>query len=470
MNIRVWRWLSVLSGLALGGVLLAGIVMWQTQSRPVASTPLAALAPARQAAGDGAPAQDAATPSPAAADFMSPLPMPSPVSARPPDAPPFCTFGGEAPAETAPAPSILDKFVFSEPTVVLTDEVGSDILGWLPGSNQLFIVRYHPDRPLRVIETWDAVTSKIRRLATQTFLGGRPFWVDAAGVVAYRETEILDKQSGQYRANLWVSTPESDEVTQVVQDLRQWNVSIGEGGDIVRFSPTPDALAPLPEAIQRAFIETVIPADLSTLLYSKYAWEVPEGHRPKEFSVVRSPNGRLFALYANPYLYLYDTSLQSICEVTLGESPLRFPLMVQWSPDGQILAMITANTPPGALVRSPQIILLNVITGEQKQPRVEGDPVGISWGPDSRHLLIMSRLDKEQWRPIDKLFLMDAWLDKTRLLFPDQIWGGGSRFEVSDVAWSPNGQEVAIKCPRLDEKEGIMIEDRICLSSVKTDR
>jgi dipeptidyl aminopeptidase/acylaminoacyl peptidase len=219
-----------------------------------------------------------------------------------------------------------------------------------------------------------------------------------------------------------------------------------------------------------AFREIVIPTELATLLYEKYLWEVPEGYRPKQFFVARSPDGHHLALYADPYLYLYDTSTQSLCEAVVGESTFRYPLKVQWSPDGQTLAMLTTDTPSSALVESPEIIVLNITSGEQKQLRLEGDPVGIAWGPDSRYLLVMSRLDKKQWRPIDKLFLVDGWSGATRLLFPDQTWGGGSRFGVSDVAWSPNGQEIAIKCPNLDEKEGIIVEDRICLISVKIDQ
>ena len=270
MNTRLGKWSGLLSGLALIVLLFAGIVTWQRQPH-LAETKLSApLAPVRQDA--GVPAQDASTPPPADSIFFSP--MPTPVSGRPPEAPPFCTFAGKTAPETALAESLLDSFVFSEPSIVLTDEVGSDILGWLPNSKQLFIVRYHPDQPLRVIEMWDAATGELRQLATQTFRGGRPFWVDASGVVAYRETEILNPQTGEYRTNLWVSAPGSDAVTKTLQDLRTWNFSISDRGEIIRFAQTNDRLEPLPETIRGVFQEMVIPADLATLLYDKYPWEV----------------------------------------------------------------------------------------------------------------------------------------------------------------------------------------------------
>jgi len=459
MNPHTGKWSGILGSLLLATLFLIGATVWQAQPVPTKPGVAVVHAPVDQEASPLPPGDSA---------FFSPIPPP--IGSRPPEAPPFCTFAGKTASETVVTESVLDDFVFSEPTIVLTDEVGSDILGWLPNSNQLFIVRYHPDQPLRVIETWDTATGELRQLATQTFLGGRPFWVDSSGVVAYRETEILNPQTGEYRTNLWVSAPGSDAVTETLQDLRAWNFSISDRGEIIRFAQTTDRLEPLPETMRGAFQEIVIPADLATLLYDKYPWEVSDGYRPKEFSGAHSPDGRLLALYADPYLYLYDIAAQSICEVRIGKDAFRYPLQVQWSPDGQTLAMLTTDTPSGSLVESPKVILLNVATGEQKQLQIEGDPVGISWGTDNRHLLVMSRLDSKQWPPIDKLFLVDTWSGATRLLFPGQIWGGGSRFDVSDVAWSPNGQEIAMKCPNLDEKEGILVEDRICLIATKTDR
>jgi hypothetical protein len=471
MKTHLWKWFGVLSGLALVGLLLAGIVTWQMQPRPAATELSASLAPARQDTGDGAPTQDVATALPADLAFMSPMPTPSPVGNRPPNAPPFCKFTGETTFETAVLPeSLLDSFVFSEPTVVLTNAMAADILEWLPNSNQLLIARIDSDKPLRVIETWDAVTGEIRRLATQTFMGGRPIWVDSAGIVAYPETEILNQQTGEYRTNLWVSAPESDEVTETIQDLREWNFSISDSGEIVRFSQTTDVLEPLPETMRGAFREIVIPTELATLLYEKYLWEVPEGYRPKQFFVARSPDGRHLALYADPYLYLYDTSTQSLCEVVVGESTFRYPLKVQWSPDGQTLAMLTTDTPSSALVESPEIIVLNITSGEQKQLRLEGDPIGIAWGPDSRYLLVLSLLDSKQWRPVYKLFLIDTWTGKARLLFPEQVWGGGGSVRGPEIAWSPSGQEIVMKCPDWRPNNEGVVEDRLCLSHVKVDR
>jgi dipeptidyl aminopeptidase/acylaminoacyl peptidase len=216
------------------------------------------------------------------------------------------------------------------------------------------------------------------------------------------------------------------------------------------------------------FPEIVIPADLATLLYDKYPWEVADGYRPKEFSGAHSPDGRFLALYADPYLYLYDTSTQSICEVSLGQTT-RYPLKVQWSPDGQILAMRTTDTPSGVLVESPTVILLNVATGEQKQLQIEGDPAGISWGPDSRHLLVMSLIDTKQWRPVYQIFLIDTWSGEARLLFPEQNWGGGGSFGSTEIAWSPSGQEIVMKCPDWRPNEGV-VEDRICLGHVEVKR
>lgn len=396
--------------------------------------------------------------------FQSPLPTPTLPSrpGRPPGAPPFCAFPGGAPPD-ANAPSRLDAFVFSEPQVVLTSTIGIEIAEWLPNSQRLLIVRGAS------IETFDAVTGSRQQYAQlQSAPGWPPFWLSESEAVAYRDWEFTDKERGKARWDLWVSTGPSAQAQRAVQGLFEFGISVAPDGSLLRFSRTPQQLLPLPATVRRFFHEMVIPIDLTDLLYPKYGIPIPEGYRPREFQVTRRPDGSQLALYANPYLYLVNVNTQFICEVDLGrgrEGLPRFPLAAQWSPNGRYLAMITTAQFPGDLVRFSEVTVLDTVIGDQRQLPLEGDAQEIDWAPDSRHLLVLSMLDKSQWRPVQKLFVADTWTDKSREVSPEHIFGGGTGFNLQ-MAWSPDGRKVAVKCPLWPEGQAIA-EDRICLITVE---
>lgn len=396
--------------------------------------------------------------------FQSPLPTPTSPSkpGRPPNAPPLCEFPGGASPDSS-APSGLDAFVFAEPQVVLTSTIGIEIAEWLPDNQRLLIVRGAS------IETFDVVTGSRQQYAQlRSAPGWPPFWLSESEAVAYRDWEFIDKERGQVRWDLWVSTGSSVQAQRAVQGLFESDISIAPSGSLLRFSLTPQQLPSLPDTARQFFHEMVISIDLSDLLYPKYGIPIPEGYRPREFQVARRPDGSQFALYANPYLYLVDVNTQFTCEVDLGrgrEGLPRFPLAAQWSLDGRYLAMITTAQFPGDLVRFSEVTVLDTVTGGQKQLPLEGDAQEIDWAPDSRHLLVLSMLDKSQWRPVQKLFVADTWTDKSREVLPEHIFGGGTGFNLQ-MAWSPDGQKVAVKCPLWPEGQAI-IEDRICLITVE---
>ncbi|WP_322798143.1 hypothetical protein, partial [Thermoflexus sp.] len=64
-----------------------------------------------------------------------------------------------------------------------------------------------------------------------------------------------------------------------------------------------------------------------------------------------------------------------------------------------------------------------------------------------------------------KLYLIDARTGDSQQVMPDYVFGGGA-IEGWQLAWSPDGQTLAVKCPAWLETEPTIVEDRVCVLSV----
>jgi len=468
MNTRIWRWFGVLSGLLLVGLLLVGLMIWQRQPHPAeAELSAASSAPDHQAG--GAPIQEnLLVPLSVDSVSFSPLPTPPPPGVRPPEAPPFCTFAGESTAETAPPESLLDRFVFSEPTVVLTNAIGMDIAGWLPDSQQLLIARSHPDTLEQSIETFDSQTSQLQLYAYQKNSGRPPMWSSDFKSVIYLDWEFVDQKQGIAQWDLWISPGPPENAFKVVEGLTAMSVvGVDPNGVLIRATASSESLPKLPDKTSHFFREVVLPTDPAVLIYPKSAVGTINTYTPLEFSTSRQLNGTLIALYADPYLYLLNDQTDTICEVNLGQVNKlpRWPYVTQWSPNGRYLAMITTASLPGSLVSFNELTLLDTETGKLQQLPIEGYIQEIDWASDSRHILMQVLLDQSMLPPIQRLFLLDTMSGQVSKVLPDfQVGGGtGTNFQM---AWSPDGTQIAVKCPVWPTNMAI-IEDRICLIAVE---
>lgn len=454
VNHRIGQW----STLALMGLLLAGIVAWQMQLRSTATQLLMPLAAARQ---------DISPLLPGDAAFVSPI-SPS-IGSRPSDAPPFCTFTDKTESETAITQSMLESFAFSKPTIVLTNTAGIDIAEWLPNNQQLLIARSHPDMLEQSIETLDIQTSSLQLYAFQKNAGRRPSWSTRAQSVIYSDWAFIDQKQGAVRWDLWISSGSPESAVKTVEGLTAMSViGVDPAGTLIRAAASEESLLQLPDIASRYFQEIVIRFSPATLLYPKYNFDVPSAHRPLMFSASKQPNdGALVALYADPYLYLLDEQTGAICEVDLGrvgELP-RWPYIVQWSSDGRRLAMITTANAPGSLVSFNEVFVLDVETGKLQQLPAQGYVQEIEWAADSRHILMQVLLDPSTIPPVQRLFLLDTVSGDQRKVLPDFPVGGGTGTNLQ-MAWSPDGARIAVKCPLWPTGMGI-IEDRICMIAVE---
>jgi len=116
-----------------------------------------------------------------------------------------------------------------------------------------------------------------------------------------------------------------------------------------------------------------------------------------------------------------------------------------------------------------ELAILDIFTGRQLRPKLAMSHVwDIIWAPDSKHIMALGQVETIQGYPIQRLFLVDVLSGDSLPVLPEHILGGGSSNPGMQLAWSPDGRTIAIKCPLLQPESLDMMEDRLCLIVVDT--
>lgn len=373
-----------------------------------------------------------------------------------PDRPPQCQFpGGPTPEASGPG---LDSYVLSEPSVVLTSTTGLEIAAWLPDNERLLLTNYPPNNGNQIIETFNTLTGEIQVYAERYQGGEMPIWLPSLDAVAYT-TVIYDDslpRGGRQELRVSYGNPQTFEV--IAQDV--FNLSLVTDGTRLLYFDRAIGDQPQAWSFSTRSPEAVA-LDLTNRAYAKVPAYPPQSGTT--FGIAPQPGGQWMAFYGSGLLYLADTQTSLLCEIDLGE---RYPFDIQWSTDGRYLAFINGVINPGlSYFLSSEVVVLDITTGAQVRPTLESSFIHeINWGPDSRTLAALARMDVVNGRPYKGLFLLDVVNGSYRSLLPNQIFGGGTG---SQFAWSPSGQSIAIKCPVWSESKPLIIEDRICVIDVQ---
>jgi len=411
-------------------------------------------------------------PAPAAPSQQSPLATPTASRHEPTQAPArptatpteaarlisLCTFSG------GPAPEVsglsLDDYTFSEPKVVLTNTSGIDIAGWLPDGERLLITSRDPEVFREQIEILDIRSGDLKVYGERVGSSGKPVWLPAAKAVAY--ITATDQQR-----ELRVSQGDPKRIELVGQDVNGLSLAVSPDGQRLIYFAAPTGGQPLLwDSTGRT--TQAMPFDLNRWK----SFERPANKR--NFQSVWSPDGSQIAFYTYPALFLVDGRTNQGCEVNLGiKSEEQGPTWVfeaKWSPDGHYLAMITTATSyPGQLLSFTELAILDIFTGRQLRPKLAMSHVwDIIWAPDSKHIMALGQVETIQGYPIQRLFLVDVLSGDSLPVLPEHILGGGSSNPGMQLAWSPDGRTIAIKCPLLLPESLDMMEDRLCLIVVDT--
>ncbi|PKO22187.1 MAG: hypothetical protein CVU38_10815 [Chloroflexi bacterium HGW-Chloroflexi-1] len=356
----------------------------------------------------------------------------------------------------------MDKYEFSEPRVVLTNTAGIDIAGWLPDGNRLLITRSYPKSYRERIETLDIRSGEVQVYAERDHHNGKPVWLSAIQGVAY---STIPGQQVELRINrLHPSETEIIVISEGNNIALGFSLAVEPGGRhlmylVDRSGGRPQIWDSVGRATQAAFFDVT-------------EWrEFPYPDSAKNALPRWSPNGAQLAVFAYPTLFLVEPGPNRVCEVNLGSKSgvPRFALDSHWSPNARYLAMIATARLPGELVRFTDLVVMDIHTGASRQIQLAAKQVYItdlSWDSSSRYLIALAQVEVIQERPVERLFLVDTVIGNVRPMLPERAFGGGS-IEGEQMAWSPNGQIIALKCPVWLETEPTITEDRVCLISAK---
>ena len=415
---------------------------------------------------------------PAAQLFQSPIETPTqppypppatPTPAGPPATPtptsiPRCIFTGRtAPIEPA---TPLKAYRFSEPRVVLTHTSAIGIAGWLPDGQQLLITRDIPGTNRNTIDVVDVRTGGLSTYAEREGSNGKPVWLPALRAVAY--TTLVE----QY-PELWISYGTPQQVERLVPDA--WGLAVGPDGKSLWYFTRANADRPQVLNVETRAVQPA-PLDLALLRYPKPGLEWAMRNRLPPFRMLWHPDGSQMLLYSQFWTFLFDTRTNQVCELGLGEYiPERmdippWAIEAKWSPNGRYLAFITTDS-LNAPLRRTELTILDMNTGERRtlSPGPDIEPGrhyvwDIAWAANSQQLIALAQTETIQGRPIQKLYLIDSHTGDSLQVMPDVLGGGTS--EGWQLAWSSDGQTLAVKCPTWLETEPTVSEDRICLISV----
>lgn len=385
-------------------------------------------------------------------------------------APPHCTFPLAQITTTDLEP---DEYTFSEPEVMLIAEKGNtyNLAEWLPDNEQVLITEdlrnldVDNNAPLQEsIALYNTKTGQSKLYALRPLTYEPPSWLPDWNAVIYPAINYtsLDRQNGSYSFTRQIRISDGNQNTsQVIADnLSQIPFAIKPGAkETVYLSD--QKLSKLDQSLK----------NISSISIDFTQWDYAKQRRddqPFSYMMAWQPGTSLIFLYSwaggtqdGGYTFLLDTETGQVCELSIGGWAVR----AHWSSDGRYLALIRSALYSG-LTNSTDLVVLDTTTGNLLTIGVTSQDLenehyvdDFTWAPDNRHLLALghTQLQNTSSETIHHdLYLVDFMSDQSVHLFPEFrsfIANGPPR---NNIAWSPDGSKLLIRCPT----NGV---DRICL-------
>ncbi|NJN65626.1 MAG: hypothetical protein HC884_02380 [Chloroflexaceae bacterium] len=405
---------------------------------------------------------DTRTPTlPAPVDTDTPLPTvtPLPTITPPPPYPPpltplpICDFPLDGAPVYPPATAVdLERYVFSEPTVLSTTLLPGDIIllnmiEWLPDGQHLLVVQKDlENRPWQAVGIVNVQTGQGIVYARRTSSYGTPAWLAAIDAIAF-----TDKIPGGEMLHLSYGPGEPVE-TFHPPALESSYLAASPAGDALATLLPVHANPPLPirfDAVQKVFQILDGTALDEERLHEHALISTFEG----EYRLLWSPTAPWIALARAGGFYLASTETNELCQVPLGETfegARYWAWDAQWSPDGRFLAMrVTTGQLPLSLV---DLMVLDTATGQVRSFRDEVyQATGrhrvrqIAWTPDSQVVVIWAGADHLEDAQGSAMYLVDVSSGEVRPVLSNHMFYSPSFFH--GILFSPDGQTVAMVCP-----------------------
>ncbi len=392
------------------------------------------------------------------------MPYPAPQITPTPVPLPACRFPRPNAAPAAAAVPTGGELSIGAPVEVLRHTSSVKIAGWLPDNQRLLIARGIPRSNAEQIETLDLATGTIRFYAEQYSGYVRPLWLEGLQAVAfldYTETEgeVLRLSRGDGQGSITLAQHLASPSIATDAKGQQVSVIMGEKADD-RYPALMD--------LTSAQIERL---DTPIALTDWHATPAPR-IAPNSYQIAWSPDGRTLALHNNQGLALLDLATRQVCTIDLqgfkrdnrasyGAGYPLWAVEAQWSPDSRYLALqVTAGELPFDFM---ELVILDTATGELTMYHTDTAEMtfikDIAWDPSSQVLAVFAQVEKREGVNWSGLYLLKMGEPGLRRVLPDTLfwisgWG-------QQLAWSPDGQTLAVSCPG-------NVPASICLLPVRT--
>ena len=393
--------------------------------------------------------------------------------------PPQCTFPL---AQTATTESTPEEYTFSEPQVVLTAPQGNryNIVEWLPDNQQVLMTEELRNVDVgnnkliqESINLYNPETGESKVYAIRPLTYTLPSWQSELNAVVYPVINYfdIDKKAGTYKSirQIWVSYGNPDTAQLLADNLPQFFLALRPGGNEMIYL-SDKKISKLDKSLKK----------LSSIPFDPAQWDYGKGRRdnnPVSYQVSWQPGTSLIFLYSGAggsanggYTFVLDTNTGQICELVMGGWADR----ARWSSDGRYLAIARSAVYVG-FASSIDLVVLDSITGNLYtvgiiSQEAEGKHYvsDFTWAPDNRHLLVLedipSTYDPYRTETIHhELYLVDFISDQSLKLFPESKSFVANGAPWNNLAWSPNGSKLLVRCPA----NGV---DRICFIIVQRTR
>lgn len=387
---------------------------------------------------------------------------------------PICSFPLQ---QTVMVESPPEKYTFTEPKVVFTDELQPEIVDWLPDSQKVIImpktlIDLGINGYQETIELFNPHTQKTQIYAIRRDGQGMPAWNPELNAIVYPDTKIImngtDILKSQFFSQLKVSYGNPNETQLLVDDLLSHSITVKpDGSQIVYYKDNK-------ELANKFFSRMIFDGSLQPEKLLPVNLAQDEMYSVNTYETVWRPGASQMLFYSSvsptDQTILFDINNGQSCTLSFNG----WVYFARWSPNGRYLAVIKSPSSHASSWASYYLSVLDGLTGnfyqvdskkmvpEEMKDCCRHIVSNFSWAPDNRHLIVMGTADitgTGEHNPIHKLYLVDFISGDVDDLFPSyEFFNVG--WKGTELAWSPDGLKLIADCPT--EEQG-----RLCLFAVK---
>lgn len=385
------------------------------------------------------------------------------------NSPPTCTFPLE---QTVTTETFPDNYAFDEPKVVFANELQSDIVDWLPDSqNAIILLTNYIDSDLngyqQTIELLNPEAQETQVYAIRREGEGIPAWNPGLKAIVYPDTKVVstDIKNVQFVSQLRISYGNPNTTQLIADDLLARSITVKPDGSQIVYHKNDK------ELVNTFFSRMVFDDSLQTEKLLPVNFAQNELYPFSVYDAVWRLGTSQMLFYSSvtstDQTIFFDVNNGQSCTISFNG----WVYFARWSPNGRYLAVIKSTSSHRANWAEYNLSVLDGITGNLYE--IDSTKVGpiemknccrhiigdFSWAPDNRHLIVTGTAGltgTTTYVPVIKLYLVDFLSGDVNDIFPSYEfnntgwWGTG-------LAWSPDGFKILTNCPTEKQKGQCLI-------------